>query len=216
MPYVNVKITREGATPERKAELIRRMTDVLVDVLGMRVLHALSAIGYIFGVLLVLLAPFPGGPVDSIFGETGTLLLYSGFLIMGLSQGLVEGVINPLIATIYKEDKTHKLNVLHAWWPAGLIVGGLAGVAAGALGIGWRTQLALVIPPALVSFALILPLNPLSGGWMLPMLSFSIGGMFIQWIWKDWAKQNVESEGIRSVIMKQISGLPRLHRQPPR
>ncbi len=34
MPYVNVKITREGATPEQKAELIRRMTRVLVDVLG--------------------------------------------------------------------------------------------------------------------------------------------------------------------------------------
>ncbi len=33
MPYVNVKITREGATPEQKAELIRRMTQVLVDVL---------------------------------------------------------------------------------------------------------------------------------------------------------------------------------------
>ena len=34
MPFVNVKITREGATPEQKAELIRRMTQVLVDVLG--------------------------------------------------------------------------------------------------------------------------------------------------------------------------------------
>ena len=34
MPYVNVKITREGATPEKKAEVIRRMTQVLVDVLG--------------------------------------------------------------------------------------------------------------------------------------------------------------------------------------
>lgn len=34
MPYVNVKITREGATREQKAELIRRMTDVLVDVLA--------------------------------------------------------------------------------------------------------------------------------------------------------------------------------------
>ncbi len=34
MPYVNVKITREGATPERKAEVIRRMTQVLVEVLG--------------------------------------------------------------------------------------------------------------------------------------------------------------------------------------
>ncbi|HEY6096435.1 MAG TPA: 4-oxalocrotonate tautomerase family protein [Candidatus Deferrimicrobium sp.] len=34
MPYVNVKITREGATPEKKAELISRMTQVLVEVLG--------------------------------------------------------------------------------------------------------------------------------------------------------------------------------------
>jgi 4-oxalocrotonate tautomerase len=34
MPYVNVKITRVGATAEQKAEVIRRMTQVLVDVLG--------------------------------------------------------------------------------------------------------------------------------------------------------------------------------------
>lgn len=34
MPYVNVKITKEGATPEQKAELIRRITQDLVEVLG--------------------------------------------------------------------------------------------------------------------------------------------------------------------------------------
>jgi 4-oxalocrotonate tautomerase len=34
MPYVNVRITREGATAEQKVEVIRRMTQVLVDVLG--------------------------------------------------------------------------------------------------------------------------------------------------------------------------------------
>ncbi|WP_067539636.1 tautomerase family protein [Nocardia crassostreae] len=33
MPYVNVKITREGATAAQKAEIIARMTEVLVDVL---------------------------------------------------------------------------------------------------------------------------------------------------------------------------------------
>jgi 4-oxalocrotonate tautomerase len=33
MPYVNVRITREGASAEQKAEVIRRMTQVLVDVL---------------------------------------------------------------------------------------------------------------------------------------------------------------------------------------
>jgi 4-oxalocrotonate tautomerase len=34
MPYVNIRITREGATPEQKAELIRGATDLLVRVLG--------------------------------------------------------------------------------------------------------------------------------------------------------------------------------------
>ncbi len=33
MPYVNIKITREGATPDQKAALIRGVTDLLVDVL---------------------------------------------------------------------------------------------------------------------------------------------------------------------------------------
>ncbi|GHD70509.1 4-oxalocrotonate tautomerase family protein [Vogesella fluminis] len=34
MPYVNIKITREGATQEQKAELIAGVTDLLRDVLG--------------------------------------------------------------------------------------------------------------------------------------------------------------------------------------
>lgn len=34
MPYVNIKITREGATLEQKARLIKGATDLLVDVLG--------------------------------------------------------------------------------------------------------------------------------------------------------------------------------------
>jgi len=34
MPYVNIKITREGATAEQKAALIKGTTQLLVDVLG--------------------------------------------------------------------------------------------------------------------------------------------------------------------------------------
>ncbi len=33
MPYVNIKITDDGVTPDQKAELIRRVTDALADVL---------------------------------------------------------------------------------------------------------------------------------------------------------------------------------------
>lgn len=34
MPYVNIKITKEGVTPEQKAKLIEGATQLLVDVLG--------------------------------------------------------------------------------------------------------------------------------------------------------------------------------------
>jgi 4-oxalocrotonate tautomerase len=34
MPFVNIKITREGATPKQKAELIKGVTDLLVKVLN--------------------------------------------------------------------------------------------------------------------------------------------------------------------------------------
>ncbi|QAR33968.1 4-oxalocrotonate tautomerase family protein [Geovibrio thiophilus] len=34
MPFVNIRITREGATKEQKEKLIRGVTDLLADVLG--------------------------------------------------------------------------------------------------------------------------------------------------------------------------------------
>ena len=34
MPYVNIKITKEGATSEQKKQLIRKVTRMLQDVLG--------------------------------------------------------------------------------------------------------------------------------------------------------------------------------------
>jgi len=34
MPYVNIRITREGATPEQKAKLIEGVTRLLAETLG--------------------------------------------------------------------------------------------------------------------------------------------------------------------------------------
>jgi len=129
----------------------------LNDILGMKKLHILSSLGYIVGIVLVLFAPKPSvEKVESIFGTTGTLMLYAGFLIMGLSQGLVEGVINPLIATIYNEEKTHKLNVLHAWWPGGLIVGALTAIVLGKFDVSWQVKLASILVPSIAYLAMII------------------------------------------------------------
>ncbi len=67
------------------------------------------------------------------------VLFWSAF-IFSICQGLYEAVINPLIAELYPENKTHYLNILHAGWPAGMIVGGL--FAAGFIGENaWFMQL---------------------------------------------------------------------------
>src|SRR5262245_9866153 len=132
------------------------VSGLVVDSVGMRALHVLSSLGYIGGILLVLVAPRPAGPVASLLDSAGTVVLYVAFLAIGLSQGLVEGVINPLVATIHKDDKTHKLNVLHAWWPGGLIVGGLTAVLLTQLGASWQVKLASILVPAAAYLAMIL------------------------------------------------------------
>jgi len=136
------------------------ISGALVDLVGMRSLHVLSAFGYIVGVGLVLFAPHPAAPVASLFDTTGTTLLYLGFFIMGLSQGLVEGVINPLIATIYSGEKTKKLNMLHAWWPGGMVIGGLLAVAMTQMfNASWQLKLGMIVVPAVIYLGMAMSLE---------------------------------------------------------
>ncbi|MBM3740928.1 MAG: MFS transporter [Acidobacteria bacterium] len=135
----------------------------LVDFFGMRRLLLLSAFGYVAAVLAILFAPRPAAAVAPYYSDAGYQVLYGAMLMLGLAQGLVEGVINPLAATMYPKEKTHKLNVLHAWWPGGLIIGGLAaflvtkmmgldvaGVAGATATTGWQIKLGLILIPAVI------------------------------------------------------------------
>ena len=95
----------------------------MLDFLGMGRLLSLSSLCFIIGTLVVDFADKLGSG-DSIYW-----VLWSGVLLMGVGWGLVETVINPLTAALYTSDKTARLNTLHAWWPGGLIIGGLTGLA---------------------------------------------------------------------------------------
>ncbi len=116
----------------------------LLDYIGMGRLLCVSSACLICGSLIVIFSP----QIQSSFSLFRVVWL--GMLIIGIGQGLVETVINPLTATLYPEDKTHRLNVLHAWWPGGIIIGGLAGLAMGQARFGWKAQMAIVILPAAV------------------------------------------------------------------
>jgi len=72
-----------------------------------------------------------------------------GFGLCGLGWGFMEATVNPLTAAAYPEDKTSRLNAVHAWWPAGIIAGGLGALGLEALGFSWQARFALTLLPAL-------------------------------------------------------------------
>jgi hypothetical protein len=120
----------------------------LLDYIGMSLLLPLSGVCFSIGMLLMVFA-------NSIASGPGVYdVIWFGAVIAGIGWGMVETVINPLIATLYPDNKTAKLNTLHAWWPGGLVIGGLLGVGMSKLGVGWQIKLAMVVIPALAVVAL--------------------------------------------------------------
>ena len=94
------------------------------DALGMKRMLALAFLCHLVGTVGTLCTPYLMGAGLSPY----VILCFSTFLV-GSANGLVEIGINPLAATLYPSEKTHKLNILHAWWPGGLMLGGLLAVA---------------------------------------------------------------------------------------
>lgn len=80
--------------------------------------------------------------------------LYIGAFLFALGNGVCEAVINPLTATLFPKQKTHYLNILHAGWPGGLIIGGLlaycfCGNDAAISHLRWEIPVAFFLLPTL-------------------------------------------------------------------
>jgi MFS family permease len=113
------------------------VTSPMIDALGMRNLLYLAFALHIVGVIGFVVAP-------------SYTVMSLTMLLAGFGNGLVEAVINPLIATMYPEEKTHKLNVLHSWWPGGLIIGGLLGYLMKQANLSWQVQMGVILIPTIV------------------------------------------------------------------
>jgi MFS family permease len=84
-------------------------------------------------------------------------LLYWGSVILGLGNGTVEAFINPVVATMFRRDKTKWLNILHAGWPGGLVLGGLITIGLGSrVTDDWRVLVYLLAAPAIVYLVMLL------------------------------------------------------------
>src|SRR5262249_21177068 len=104
--------------------------------------------------LTTLAAPFayqtPSGRLGAYW------CLYIGQFCFSLANGTCEAVINPLTATLFPKNRTHWLNILHAGWPGGLVLGALVGLACNQVpgGVGWTVRWAIVLAPVLLYGAL--------------------------------------------------------------
>jgi MFS family permease len=103
----------------------------LCDFLGMGRVLALAWLSHLVGILGTIFAgdiahqEFVKNLAHGDIKVASYWVLFASTFLVGSGNGLVEIAINPLAATLFPRDKTHYLNVLHAWWPGGLILSGL-------------------------------------------------------------------------------------------
>jgi MFS family permease len=116
---------------------------VVVDKIGY---GKLVLAAFLFHVMSAFIT-FAAGPGQA--QETAYQFLYWGTFVFALANGTLEAVANPLVSTLYPKNRTHYLNILHASWPAGMVIGGLIGWTLGAAGMSWKVQLGLFLIPTL-------------------------------------------------------------------
>jgi len=125
----------------------------LCDAIGMRRLLYFAFVCHLAGPLIMIFSPaLSGGNSNSAFW-----LLFFGALITALGNGTVEAVCNPLVATIFPDTKTKKLNQFHMWFPGGILLGGVAAFLLDSANLGlpagvhvWQVKLALICLPTVV------------------------------------------------------------------
>ena len=118
---------------------------VVVDKIGYGKLVVAAFVFHMLSALIALSA------TKGQSQNTAYLLLYIGTFVFALANGTLEAVANPLVSTLFPSNRTHYLNILHASWPAGLVVGGLIGWILGdGMGLSWKVQLGLFLVPTVL------------------------------------------------------------------
>lgn len=140
---------------------------LVIDRIGNRISMAIAFTLHVVSAIITLAAPFAlagagASPEEIASGQKlGFALLYLGTFVFALGNGTVEAVVNPVVASLYPRDKTRYLNILHAGWPGGLVLGGLLAIAVSRIdpssvpGSLWQWQMGLVLVPT-IAYGLLL------------------------------------------------------------
>jgi fucose permease len=110
----------------------------LVDIIGLGRIIAIAFFCHVAGIVLTIVA-------------TGFWTLFISTLFIGVANGSVEAACNPLITSMYTDEKTRRLNRFHAWFPTGIVIGGLVVYMFNNIGLSdWRYAMAIMLIPTFV------------------------------------------------------------------
>lgn len=128
---------------------------VIADKIGYGKLVAVAFLLHVLSAVVTFAAAAPATGLDATAlaaaKAAGYGYLFWGTFIFAVANGTLEAVANPLVATAFPNNRTHYLNILHASWPAGMILGGVAGwVLDDQMEMPWKYQLALFLVPTVI------------------------------------------------------------------
>ena len=110
----------------------------LVDIIGIGRIIAIAFFCHVVGIVFTIIA-------------TGFWSLFISTLFIGVANGSVEAACNPLITSMYTDEKTRRLNRFHAWFPTGIVIGGLVVFLFNKIGLSdWRYAMAMMLIPTFI------------------------------------------------------------------
>jgi MFS family permease len=121
---------------------------LIIDYVGYGRAMAFAFVCHVVSALLTIFA-------------NGYTMLYWGTFLVAIANGTVEAVINPVVATMFSKEKTKWLNILHAGWPGGLVLGGILALLMGEA--SWQLKIGLILLPTIIYGVMLLAINARGG-----------------------------------------------------
>jgi fucose permease len=126
----------------------------LLEAFGLKNGARLAFAGHLIGITLMIAA------VTRVGDPSAFWMLMGGAATLAAGNGMIEVTGNPLVAALYPNEKTKRLNWFHAFFPIGIVLGGIAGWLLSTYGgrfSHWSYQLAVIYVPIIVYGVMVLP-----------------------------------------------------------
>ncbi len=110
----------------------------LVDSLGIKRITQMAFLSHLIGITMTILA-------------SDMMSLFIATVFIGVGNGFVEAALNPMVASLYPNQKTKMLNRFHVWFPGGIVIGAFLGyVLMDVMGLNWQVMVGTLFIPLVI------------------------------------------------------------------